>query len=152
MNINSRSRVSLCLGAVLCVTAASNTAVAADYLSMSGKDLYGRFCAACHGAAAHGDVPVAASFKIEVPDLTLIARRHRGTFSPEQIEKIIDGRFIIGAHGTRDMPVWGEEFTRSEIGNPDAERATRTVISRIVDFLSTIQQPPRTEFDSKHHD
>lgn len=141
--MNIQIRAFLYIGAVLLAIVASGSAMAADYVSMPGQELYKRFCASCHGAEAHGDGPVAASFKIEVPDLTLIARRHGGTFSPELIEKIIDGRYLIGAHGTRDMPVWGEEFTRSEIGNPDAERAARTVMTRIVEFLSTLQQPAR---------
>lgn len=141
MNINKRGWVHLCLSAVLFTAAVSHSAAAADYLAMSGKELYGRFCASCHGIEAHGDGPAAASFKIEVPDLTLMASRQGRAFSPELIERIIDGRHLIGAHGTRDMPVWGEEFTRSEIGNPDAERATRTLITRIADFISAIQKP-----------
>lgn len=120
-------------------------ASAADYLSMSGKELYGRFCAACHGAGGRGNGPVASSFAIEVPDLTAIARRRGGQFPPELIERVIDGRHVVGAHGSREMPVWGEEFARSEIGNPDAERATRTVIARIADYLREIQRMEKDE-------
>ena len=29
-----------------------NTAWSADYVAMSGKDLYRRYCASCHGAQA----------------------------------------------------------------------------------------------------
>ena len=48
---------------------------AADYLAMSGEQLYTRFCASCHGIGGHGDGPVAQSFAVKIPDLTLIARR-----------------------------------------------------------------------------
>jgi cytochrome c553 len=34
-----------------------STAWSADYVAMSGKDLYQRFCASCHGAEGHGDGP-----------------------------------------------------------------------------------------------
>jgi hypothetical protein len=37
------------------------------------------------------------------------------------------------------MPVWGEDFSRAHIGSPDAERATRTIIARLVDYLETLQ-------------
>ncbi len=141
--MKTKIRAFLCVSAVL-LTAASVPAVAADYLNISGKELYKRFCASCHGAEAHGDGPVAASFNIKVPDLTLIARQHGGIFSPDLIERIVDGRQIIGAHGTREMPVWGEEFTRSEIGYPEAEQATHTIIARIAEFISTIQQPSQS--------
>jgi mono/diheme cytochrome c family protein len=118
-----------------------STAWSADYVAMSGKDLYQRFCAACHGAEGHGDGPVAASFKVEVPDLTLIARRAGNAYPRERVVRIIDGRFIIGAHGSRTMPVWGEDLGRLEIGNPDAERATRVVIDRLADYLEQLQRP-----------
>lgn len=115
---------------------------AADYVAMSGKDLYGRFCASCHGVTGKGDGPVANSFKVEVPDLTLIARRAKGVYPRDRIEKIIDGRHILGAHGTRTMPVWGEDFSRLELGNPEAERSTRLIIQRLADYVWLLQRPP----------
>jgi mono/diheme cytochrome c family protein len=126
------------LGALLLLT---GSAQAADYVAMSGKDLYGRFCASCHGASGRGDGPVAASFKVEVPDLTLIARRAGGEYPRERIARIIDGRHIVGAHGSRTMPVWGEDFGSLEIGNPDAERATRLLIGRLADYVWLLQRP-----------
>ena len=113
---------------------------ASDYVAMSGDELYMRFCSSCHGATARGDGPVAKSFKAEVPDLTLIARRAGGVFPRERIEKIIDGRFSIAAHGSRTMPVWGEDFSRVELGNPDAERGTRLMIQRLTDYVRQLQQ------------
>ncbi|HEV8332732.1 MAG TPA: cytochrome c [Steroidobacteraceae bacterium] len=127
--------------ALAALTLYGSSAWSADYVAMSGKDLYQRFCAACHGAEGRGDGPVAASFKVEVPDLTLIARRAGNTYPRERVVRIIDGRFIIGAHGSRTMPVWGEDFSRIEIGTPDAERATRIVIDRLADYLGELQKP-----------
>lgn len=117
------------------------TASTADYVAMSGKDLYERFCASCHGVTGRGDGPVAGSFKVEVPDLTLIARRAKGAYPRDRIEKIIDGRYIVGAHGSRTMPVWGEDLSRLEIGNPDAERSTRLIIQRLADYVWLLQKP-----------
>lgn len=135
----------------LVFSVASGSVSAADYVSMSGKDLYERFCASCHGVTGRGDGPVAASFKVEVPDLTLIARRSKGAYPRDVIARIIDGRHIIGAHGTRTMPVWGEDFSRLEVGNPDAERGTRIIIGRLADYVWLLQKPspdaPRPERD-----
>lgn len=119
----------------------SGPARAADYVAMSGKELYERFCAACHGVTGRGDGPVAASLSVEVPDLTLIARRALGRYPRERIVRIIDGRHVLGAHGSRTMPVWGEDFSRLEIGNPDAERSTRIVIVRLADYVWLLQKP-----------
>jgi mono/diheme cytochrome c family protein len=126
------------LGSLLLLYAAS--ASSADYVQMNGKQLYQRFCAACHGADGRGDGPVAGSFKVEVPDLTLIARRSRGSYPRDRVARIIDGRYIVGAHGSRTMPVWGEDLSRLEIGNPEAERATRIVIERLADYVWQLQR------------
>jgi mono/diheme cytochrome c family protein len=141
--VNVRSnRVILLLSSLLLVAHASQ-AGAAEYVAMSGKDLYVRFCASCHGVTGRGDGPVAESFKQEVPDLTLIARRAQGRYPRDRIEKIIDGRYIVAAHGARTMPVWGEDFSRLEIGNPDAERSTRLMIQRLADYVWLLQKPSR---------
>lgn len=118
----------------------AGAAHSADYVAMSGKELYERFCASCHGESGRGDGRVAASLKTEVPDLTLIARRAKGSYPRDRIVRIIDGRHVIGAHGTRTMPVWGEDFSRLELGNPDAERATRIVIVRLADYVWLLQK------------
>jgi len=127
--------------ALAVLAAYGSTAWSADYVAMSGKDLYERFCSSCHGAEGRGNGPVAGSFKVEVPDLTLIARRAGNVYPRERVIRIIDGRHIIGAHGSRTMPVWGEDLSRLEIGNPDAERATRIVIDRLADYVGQLQKP-----------
>jgi mono/diheme cytochrome c family protein len=127
------------------VLAYAGPAVSADYVTMSGEDLYRRFCASCHGTQGLGDGPVAASLKVEVPDLTLIARRSRDAYPRERILRIIDGRYVIGAHGTRTMPIWGEDLSKLEIGNPDAESVTRVVLDRLADYVWQLQRPAREE-------
>lgn len=133
-------RVTWFLSSLLLI-ASSSMAHASDYVAMSGKDLYVRFCASCHGVTGRGDGPVAGSLKVEVPDLTLLARRAKGLYPRDRIEKIIDGRYIVAAHGSRTMPVWGEDFSRQEIGNPDAERGTRLIIQRLADYVWLLQKP-----------
>jgi mono/diheme cytochrome c family protein len=125
------------------LVACSASAAAADYVAMSGKELYERFCASCHGVAGRGDGPVASSLSVEVPDLTLVARRAGDRYPRDRIVRIIDGRHILGAHGSRTMPVWGEDLNRLELGNPNAERATRTIIDRLADYVWLLQKPAR---------
>jgi len=125
----------------VCCLASFNDARAADYVAMSGEALYRRFCASCHGVEGRGDGPVAASFRVEVPDLTQTARRLAGAQGRERIIRIIDGRYVVGAHGTRIMPVWGEDLSRLEIGNPDAERSSQLIIQRLAEYVSSLQKP-----------
>lgn len=133
-------RMTLLLSSLLLVASVSE-ARAAEYVAMSGKELYVRFCASCHGVTGTGDGPVAGSFKVEVPDLTLVAKRAKGLYPRDRIEKIIDGRYIVAAHGSRTMPVWGDDFGRLEIGNPDAERSPRLIIQRLADYVWLLQKP-----------
>lgn len=115
---------------------------AADYVSMSGKDLYKRFCASCHGVDGAGDGPVSSMLTVEVPDLRLLAWRAGSTFPRDRVVRIIDGRHVIAAHGTRTMPVWGEDLSKLEPGDPNAEQATQIVILRLADYLWSLQRPP----------
>jgi mono/diheme cytochrome c family protein len=130
------------------VTLTTTPIDAADYVAMSGQQLYARFCASCHGLEGHGDGPVAQSFASKVPDLTLIVRRHGGEFPRDWVERTIDGRQRIGAHGAYTMPVWGEDFSRTDIGSPDAERTARTIIAKLVDYLEALQQGTERKQDA----
>mgnify|MGYP003578200982 FL=1 len=106
----------------------------------SGAELFDRFCASCHGTAAHGDGPVAASLNVAVADLTTIGARY-GEFPAMLIRDVIDGRGIDKrAHGTRTMPVWGYEFWVEEGGDVNAQRAVRDAINKLVEHLRSIQR------------
>jgi len=124
---------------LICLTFCLSTTDAADFTTYSGEQLFQRLCASCHGSSAQGDGPVAVSLKVNVPNLRELTKRHQGTFPQEKIEKIIDGRTKIAPHGTRLMPVWGDELLRSEAGDPEAERDTANLIHKIVEYLRSIQ-------------
>jgi len=109
----------------------------ADY---SGEELFGRFCASCHGERAHGDGPVAGSLNTAVPDLTLIRVRY-GEFPAMLVRDTIDGRGVDNrAHGTRAMPVWGYEFWVEEGGDVVAQKAVREAITKLVEYLRSVQR------------
>ena len=102
---------------------------AAEPLESSGEENYTRFCAACHGAGAKGDGPVASAIVKTVPDLTGISARNGGSFPRDRIANAIDGRWTIDAHGTQMMPVWGYEFWTG--GGDFSEVAVRTIIAAL---------------------
>ena len=92
----------------------------------SAPDLYRHYCASCHGISGHGDGPVAAALKVQTPDLTHIAQRHRSTFPIGDVRVTIDGRENLPAHGTRTMPVWGQQLDEP-------------AISRLLAYLQSVQ-------------
>lgn len=138
MNNRSLSRRTLVSVVLTCHV---SCVLAADDVGRSGKELYESYCASCHGTSGRGDGPVSKSLTVEVPDITRYPQRHGEFFGREYLERIIDGRHVIAAHGTRTMPVWGEAFSKARLGDPDAERATRLQISRLADYVRELQRP-----------
>jgi mono/diheme cytochrome c family protein len=127
------------LGAVV-VSLAALVVQAGEPLTQTGEQNFQQFCAACHGAGAQGDGPVAASLNKPVPDLTLIAARNDGVFPFRDVRSQVDGRWDIEAHGTKMMPVWGYEFwVAGDAGNFD-EASVMQIMTGLVEYIESLQQ------------
>ena len=117
-----------------------------------GKTEYRSSCAACHGIDAKGDGPLSKNLKISPADLTILAKKNNGVFPVNTVYKIIDGRSSISSHGTREMPIWGYQFTPPQafslkplddyLYSPRAstEGAVYGRIMAIIDYLVRIQE------------
>ena len=81
-----------------------------DAGSTNGQDLFAHYCAVCHGNDAKGTGPAADALKKAPADLTQIARKNNGKFPELHVQRVIKGDDTVGAHGSRDMPIWGELF------------------------------------------
>jgi mono/diheme cytochrome c family protein len=101
-----------------------------------GTELFGTFCASCHGANGTGDGVMAGQLKRDPPDLTALQVRNRGTFPAPLLKRIIDGR-EIAAHGNRTMPIWGDVFMRQEDGGRDAAAAR---VEALIEHIRRIQR------------
>lgn len=121
---------------------AGNVAQAQD--TVIGQQEYRAHCAACHGLEGRGDGPVGQFLKIPAPNLTLIAARNGGRYPVQKVYEVIDGSSVVAAHGTRDMPLWGDRYRRSaapvtpdqaEIANDMAQQR----ILSLVYYLGTLQ-------------
>jgi len=75
-----------------------------------GRREYVNSCAVCHGDSGKGDGPIVMSLKNPPTDLTTLQKNNGGVFPFGGVYAIIDGRNAIAAHGSRDMPVWGDRF------------------------------------------
>jgi mono/diheme cytochrome c family protein len=138
IDVNIR-RVGVVAAAALLAGYGASAFEAVSLADYSGEEVFGRFCASCHGEMAHGDGPVARSLGVMVPDLTKITQRY-GNFPTNLIRDTIDGRGArIDAHGSRTMPVWGYEFFVEEGGDVTAQQEMRKTIAKLVDYLRSIQ-------------
>jgi mono/diheme cytochrome c family protein len=107
-----------------------------------GHQLYLASCVACHGADGSGG-PVAPYLATPPRDLRGIAERNGGTFPRMLVEGWIDGREAVGAHGPREMPVWGRSFWEADEWNSDTEARVHTKVARLVEYLESIQRAER---------
>jgi mono/diheme cytochrome c family protein len=119
---------------------ASGTVLAEPFSDYSGRQLYERFCASCHGDGGFGDGPVAPSLKVMVPDLTRMYQRSGNKFPEERVRKIIDGRQVYPVHGTRYMPVWGQELWVEQGASQQADADAKKMVDKLVEYLRSIQQ------------
>jgi mono/diheme cytochrome c family protein len=108
-----------------------------------GRVLYTRYCASCHGLAADGHGPVAPVLRRSPSDLRRLAGRYGEPLVADGLARYIDGREQVAAHGSREMPVWGERFALPEPEASGRAPAVDSRIARIVAYLATIQLPRR---------
>lgn len=103
-----------------------------------GKLLFDKHCLSCHGAFAKGDGEAAAALTEKPSDLTkIVSRRKSSEFPVMEIAKYIDGRQFIASHGSRDMPVWGEVFSK-EKGASEGDLQGK--MAELVAYLMSIQE------------
>ena len=76
----------------------------------NAKMMFDTYCAVCHGKEGKGNGPAAASLTKAPADLTKISARNGGTFPEVKVRRYIEGLDEVPAHGTRDMPMWGDLF------------------------------------------
>ena len=129
--------------AIIWAALIATTTANADPLNTSagaGKKIFEANCASCHGSDAHGGGPVSKSLAIKPADLTLIAARRGGKFDDEEIVRKIDGREEIGAHGNRDMPVWGRVFSKNAGADSIGEEVNQGNLLALVDYLKSLQR------------
>jgi mono/diheme cytochrome c family protein len=104
-----------------------------------GRKLYVQYCASCHGLDGKGHGPVAESLCKPLPDLTRIEKKG-GKFPETRIQLVIAGEVgetELTAHGTSDMPVWGQYF-RTVKGDKGVARLNVYALTK---YIESIQQP-----------
>jgi mono/diheme cytochrome c family protein len=83
----------------------------------TGAQLFGEYCAACHGKDLKGTGPAPEPYKAP-PDLTTLSRRNGGAFPEAHVLDILRNGVVIPAHGLADMPAWGTDSRLMDTSNP----------------------------------
>jgi hypothetical protein len=122
---------------VLIALASATSSYAGD--TAEGRGLYLRYCASCHGVNADGRGPVANSLKNQPTDLRRLGDKYGMPLPHGQLARFADGRSPVSAHGTREMPVWGERFSDIYGAKGSSQGDLRHRIDKIIDYLDSIQ-------------
>jgi mono/diheme cytochrome c family protein len=111
-----------------------------------GRQEYLAGCAQCHGMEGRGDGVIADYLTVAPPDLTRIQAENDGIFPARTLYEMIDGTSAVGAHGSREMPAWGDRYSVEAhllLGWPlepeDRDAYIRSRILALVEYLASIQ-------------
>jgi len=102
----------------------------------SGKEMYLQYCASCHGTTGKGDGPAAVALKAAPSNLATLSARNNGAFPEIKVSRIIEGSDELAAHGSRDMPTWGQVFHQME-GSGAATGKLR--VANLTGYLKSLQ-------------
>lgn len=139
------SKRCIAAAAGIALLAASSLCTAQTDTTDLGRLEYEGNCASCHGLGGKGDGPVRMHLVKAPGDLTTLTRRNGGAFPNQMVWELIDGRTstTIGAHGSRDMPVWGSVFRAQALQYPgmaaQPEWYVRGRIIALLDYMARIQ-------------
>src|SRR3989344_336784 len=79
-----------------------------------GRAEYEQKCVICHGILGKGDGAYGQMLKKPATDLTVLSKRNGGVFPFARVFETIEGTHEFKAHGTREMPIWGKEYSSSK--------------------------------------
>ena len=103
-------------------------------------------CADCHNADAKGNGPLTKNLTKVPPDLTRIRARAHGVFDEKAVYDWILGLKMTKAHGTREMPIWGDWLMDEAVEDSTsldtataAEKEVKMRVMAIVKYLEKLQ-------------
>jgi len=101
----------------------------------SGKEMFATYCAVCHGPDGRGAGPAAAALKTPPANLTQLTARNKGKFPDLQVAQTLSAKDVV-AHGSQEMPVWGDLFKSVSRGDNDIIRLR---VANLTAYIQSIQ-------------
>ena len=124
--------------ALIAILVFSRLALAAGNDVADGKRYFVKYCASCHGINGDGHGPVASELSKPPTNLRLLGEKYGMPLPAARLASLVDGRSAVRAHGSREMPVWGEKLYQLGEGER-GDTGVSEAIGKIVAYLNTIQ-------------
>ncbi|HVO78565.1 MAG TPA: cytochrome c [Candidatus Bathyarchaeia archaeon] len=106
----------------------------------SGAQMYLDYCASCHGRDGRGNGPAASALKVPAADLTTLAKNNHGNYPSSRVGAVLEFGAPVTAHGSSDMPVWGDLFRSLNTGKAATSRAAvNQRISSLDKYIRSMQ-------------
>jgi mono/diheme cytochrome c family protein len=100
----------------------------------AGAEMFRGYCGACHGRTGKGDGPAAAALTARPTDLTRLTANNKGQFPAQRVAMVLEFGVNVPAHGSTDMPTWGNTFR--VMGD---EATVKQRVTALTSYLETIQ-------------
>lgn len=101
----------------------------------SGQEMFQTYCAVCHGKDGKGGGPAVPALKMAPPDLTSLGRLNQGKFPELRVFNAIKGDLEMAAHGSRDMPIWGDVLRSLSRGHESDVQMRMTNLTKYIQSL-----------------
>lgn len=110
-----------------------------------GKQEFIKNCAVCHGSDGKGAGPILDFLSKKPADLTVISKNNGGVYPLASVYEKIRVPGTTKAHGTDEMPIWGERFSQEIIDSygPVYTGSCSSVQGRILElvfYIGNIQE------------
>jgi mono/diheme cytochrome c family protein len=103
----------------------------------SGPEMFKTYCAVCHGSDGKGNGPAAQALKVPPSDLTGLTVKNGGKYPSLKVASIIRGEEVLAAHGSKEMPIWGDLFWSMSSGH---ESEVQQRIANLNKYIETLQK------------
>jgi mono/diheme cytochrome c family protein len=101
----------------------------------SGEEMFKTYCAVCHGKDGKGKGPAAEALKSAPTNLTTLTQKNGGQFPADHVANTIRGDVNLPAHGTKDMPIWGNLFWNMSQGHASEVQMRVANLTKYIESL-----------------
>jgi mono/diheme cytochrome c family protein len=105
----------------------------------SGKQMFTDYCAPCHGKDGAGNGPAASAMNKTPANLAMLAKNNGGKYPAAHVAAVLTFGQEKAAHGSKEMPVWGQLFESLNWSSSTKELEAKQRINRLNGYIESLQ-------------